>query len=113
MFLPFVLETSQYPFGLCLDEVTLFLRLDGEHPSSGHIIFRLGFPQVDEIKNRVLKPGSVLQMFCFSKLSVVSSFSLSCRFLSAHGISFWRGILVCLRRHCPVLIIDWDVEIWI
>ena len=28
---------------VCREEVTLFVRLDGEHPSSGHIIFRLDF----------------------------------------------------------------------
>ena len=39
IFLLFVLKTSQYPSSLCLEEVTLFIRLDGEHPSSSHIIF--------------------------------------------------------------------------
>ena len=38
----------------------LVVRLDGEHPSSGHIGFRLDFLQVDEIKNFVVHPGLVL-----------------------------------------------------
>ena len=53
IFLLFVLKTSQSPSGLCLEEVTLCVRLDGEHPLSGHIIFRLDLPHVDEIKNLV------------------------------------------------------------
>ena len=77
IFLLFVLETSQYLSGLCLEKVTLLVRLDGEHPSSSHIIFRLNLPHVDEIRNHVFNPGSVLQMFCFSNLFVVSSYFLS------------------------------------
>ena len=69
----FVLEISQYPSGFCFEEVTLFVRLDGEHPSSGHIIFRLDFLQVDLIKNLVVNRGSALQLFCLSKLFAVSS----------------------------------------
>ena len=61
IFLLFVLETSQHPSGLCPEEITLFVRLDGEHPSSGHIISRLDLPHVDEIKILVVNPGSVLQ----------------------------------------------------
>ena len=67
-FLLFVLETSEYPFSLCLWEVAMFVRLDGKHPSSGHIISRLNLLHVNEIKNLVVNPGSVLPMFCFSKL---------------------------------------------
>ena len=74
IFLLFVLETSQYPSGHCLEKVTLFVRLDGEHPSSGHIIFRLTPPHVDEIRNHVFNPGSVLQVFCFSNLFVGSQY---------------------------------------
>ena len=74
MFLLFVLETSEYPSGLCPEEVTLSVCLDGEHPSSGHIISWLDLPHVDEIKNLVDNPGSLLQMFRLSKLFVVSSY---------------------------------------
>ena len=59
IFLLFVLETSQYPSGLCLEEVTLFLRLDGEHPSSCHIISRLNLPHGNKITNLVLNSGFV------------------------------------------------------
>ena len=40
IFLLFVLETSQYPSCFCLDAITLFVRLDRKHPSSGYIIPR-------------------------------------------------------------------------
>ena len=73
-FLLFVLKTSQYPPGFCLEEVTLFVCLDGEHPSPSHIISRLNLPHVDEIKNLVINPGFLLLVLCFSKLFVVSSY---------------------------------------
>ena len=60
IFLLFVLETSQYPSGLCLEEVTLFFRLDGEIPSSDHIIFGFNLPHIDEIKHLVVNRGFVL-----------------------------------------------------
>ena len=41
---------------LCLEEVVLFVRLDCEHPSSGHMIFRFDFPEVDEIKKPRFQP---------------------------------------------------------
>ena len=66
MFLLFVLETSQCPSCFCLEEVTLLVRLDGEHPSSGHIISWDDLPGVNKIKNLVVNPGFVLQVFCFS-----------------------------------------------
>ena len=44
-----VLKTSQYPSGLCLEELALLISLDGEHPSSGHIVLRLALPHVKEI----------------------------------------------------------------
>ena len=59
IFLLFVLEASQYPSGFCLEEVALFVRLDGEHSSPGKIIFRLDVLLVDEIKNHVVNPGFV------------------------------------------------------
>ena len=60
IFLLFVLETSRYPSGLCLEEVTLFVRLDGEIPSSNHVISRLNLPHIGEIKNLVVNPRFVL-----------------------------------------------------
>ena len=48
----------------CSAEVALLVRLNGEHSSPCHIISRLDFPHVDEIKNLVVNPGSVLKMFC-------------------------------------------------
>ena len=80
IFLLFVLETSQYPSGRRLEEVMLFVRLDGEHPSSSHRICRLNLPHVNEIKNLIVNPGFVL---------VVSSYFLSWCFLFVYGISFW------------------------
>ena len=51
----FVLETFRYSSGLCLEEITLFVRLDGAHPSSGHILSRLNLlPHVEEIKKTSL-----------------------------------------------------------
>ena len=44
--------------------------------SSGHIVFRLDLLQASEIKKLVVNPRFVLQMFCFSKLFVVSSYFL-------------------------------------
>ena len=83
-----VLDTSQYPSGFCLEEVTLFVRVDREHPSSGHIIFRLDFLQIDEVKNLVVNQRSVLPMLCFSKLFEVSSYLLSWCFFSCTGSPF-------------------------
>ena len=70
----FVLETSQCPSCFCFEEVSLFVRLDDEHPSSGLIISRFNLPRVTKIKNLVINPGFVLQVFCFRKLIVVSSY---------------------------------------
>ena len=68
----FVLETSQYPS--CLEEVTLFVRLDGKHPHSGYIIPRFDLPQINKIENLIIHPGFVFLVFCFSKLFVTSSY---------------------------------------
>ena len=94
MFLLFVSETSQYPSCLCLQEVTLFVRLDGKHPSSGYIISRFDFSQINKIEDFVFNPGFVLQMFCFSRLFVISSSFFSCGFLSC------TGSLFCLNACC-------------
>ena len=56
VFLLFVLENSQYPSGLCIEEVTLFVYLDGEHPSSSHRISRLNLPHANEVKNLIVNP---------------------------------------------------------
>ena len=58
-------------------EVTLFVRLDGEHPSSGYIISRFDLPQINKIENFVVYPGFVLQVFCLSKLFVIPSYILN------------------------------------
>ena len=89
IFLLFVLETSQYPSGLRLEEVTLFVRLDGEHPSSSHRISRLNLPHVNEIKNLIVNPGFAL---------VVSSYLLSWCFLSCTGSHFGPCSCLPLRR---------------
>ena len=78
----FVLETSQYPSGLGLEEIALLVCLNCKYPSSCKTIFRPYLPQVNEIKNLVINPRSVFKMFCFSILFVVPS-NLLCRcFLS-------------------------------
>ena len=61
---------------LCLEEVALLFRHDGEHPSSGHIVLWFHLPRVDEIKNLIVNRGFVLKMFRLSKLFVVSSYFL-------------------------------------
>ena len=73
--LPLVLETRQYPFDLCPEDVAMPVSLDGEHPSSGHTVLRFDLPHVNEIKS--LNPGFPLELFRFSKLLVVSSYFLS------------------------------------
>ena len=56
-----VLEVSQHSSGLCLEGVALFIRLDGEHPLSCHIIFRIDLPHVNEIKNPHYQPRTSIQ----------------------------------------------------
>ena len=51
-----VVETSQYPSGLCYEEVALLVRIDGEHSSSGHIVLRFDLPHINEIKNPRCRP---------------------------------------------------------
>ena len=78
IFLLFVLETFQYPSGIGLEEVTLSVRVDGEHPSSCHVRSRLHFPYVREIQNLVVNPGlKKIRVFCSSKLLAVSLYFLS------------------------------------
>ena len=62
---------------MCPEEFALFVSLDGEHPSSGHMVLRFDLRHVSEIKNLIVVPGFVLKMFRFSKLFVVSSYFLS------------------------------------
>ena len=73
-----VLETSQYPSGLCPEEVALLVSLDAKYPSSSHIVLRFDIPHVSEITNLIVNPGFVLKMFRFSKLFLVSSYFLGC-----------------------------------
>ena len=60
VFLLRVLEASQHSSGFCLEEVTLFIRLDGEQPSSSHIMCRFDLPHVNEIKNLIINRGFAL-----------------------------------------------------
>ena len=73
----FILETSQYPSGLCPEEVALLVGLDGKYPSSRHIVLRFDLPQINEIKNLIVNPRFPLEVFRFSNLLVVSSYFLS------------------------------------
>ena len=88
IFLLLFLETPQYPSVFCLEEVTLFVRVGGEHPSSGHIIFRLDFPQVDEIKKPRCQPSictpNVLHQQTVCSILVLLELMLP----FVHGISF-------------------------
>ena len=78
-------------------EVNLFVRLDGEHPSSGHIISRLGLPHVDEIKTSLSTQDLYSRCVCFSKLFVVSSYFLSSCFFPCTGSHF--GSCSCCFYH--------------
>ena len=49
-----VLETSQYPSGLCPEEVALLVSLDGEHPSYGHVVLRFDLLHANGIKKTSL-----------------------------------------------------------
>ena len=81
----FVLETSQYPSCLCLEEVSLFVRLDGKHPSSGYVIPRFDLPQSNKIENFTINRGLTFPVFCFSKMIVLSFYFLSWGFFSCTG----------------------------
>ena len=98
-FLLFVLETSRYPSGLCLEEVTLFLRLNGEHPSSGHKISRPNLHYVNKIKNLVVTPGFVCTLNVLLQQTVCSILVLlELMLFSVHGISFWLLFLLLFRK---------------
>ena len=64
-----VLETSQYPSGLC--------------PEEGAVL-RFDFFQINEMKNLIVIPGFPLEVFRFSKLLVAPSYFRRC-FLSCTG----------------------------
>ena len=84
-----VLETFQYPFCFCLEEVALFVRLDGEHPYSGYMISRFNLCQMNKIEEFVVNPGFLLLVFCFSKLLVINILLLlELRLPFLHEISF-------------------------
>ena len=74
MSLLFVLENSQYPSCLCLEEVTLFVRLNGKHPSSRYVIPRFDLPQNNKTEKLFINRGITFQEFCLSKLFVISSY---------------------------------------
>ena len=88
-----VLEASQHSSGFCLEEVALFIRLDGEHASSRHILFRFDLPHVDEIKNLIINPRFVFKMFCFSNLELPDLM-----FLFVREISSWLLLLLLFRK---------------
>ena len=92
------LETFQYPSGLCSEEVALLVRLDGEHPSFGHIISRLELPHVDEIKNFVVNPRICAQDVLLQRTvkSILLLLGLMRPFV--HEISFWLLFLLPFRR---------------
>ena len=94
IFLLFVLETSQYPSGLCPEQVTLFVRLHGEQASSSHIISRLNLPHVDEIKcqPKICTPKVLLQQ---TDCSILVLLELMLPFV--YGISFWISFLLLSR----------------
>ena len=72
----FVLESSQHPSRLCLEEVALLVGFNGKFPSSCHVILRIELPQINEVKNFIVNPGFPLEVFRSSKLLVVSSYFL-------------------------------------
>ena len=98
IFLLFVLETSQYQSCLCLEEVALFVRLDGEHPSSRNIISRFDLPEINKIENFIVNPGFVIQVFCFSELFVLASWFFNWGFLSCTGSPFLCWFLLPFRK---------------
>ena len=73
-----------------LKEVTLSVRVYGEHPSSCHVISRLNLPPI-EIKNLV---ANVLLQQTVCSILVLLELMLS----SVHGISFWLLFLLLLRK---------------
>ena len=93
-----VLETSQYPSGLCPAEVALLVSLDGDHPSSRHIFLRFDLPHVNEIKNlhcqpRICAQDASLQQF---DCSIVVLPELMLLFM--HKISSWPLLLLLFHR---------------
>ena len=76
MFL-FVLETSQYPSCLSLQEVGFFDCLVGEHPSSGYLFSWFDLSQINKIENFVVIPIFVFRVFRFNQLFIISSYFLS------------------------------------
>ena len=93
----FVLKTSQFPSGLCLEEVALLVRLDGEHPSSCHTVLPFDLPQVNEIKNLVVNPGFALKVFAQQTVCCILVLR-ELRLLFVHEISSWPLILLLFHR---------------
>ena len=71
-----MLETSQYPSGLCPEEVAFFVGVDGKHPVTQ--FFGLNFLIQKRSKNLIVNPGFPLEVFRSSKLLVVCT-HIRCR----------------------------------
>ena len=87
----FVLESSQNPSDFCHEEVTLFVRLDGEHPPLGVIISRFNLPQINEIETSVSTQDLHSRCFASANCFVISSYFLSGCFHSCTRIHFGSG----------------------
>ena len=88
-----VLETSQYPSGLCSEEVALHVGLEGEDPSFGYIVLRFDLPS-DQRGNLIVNPGFPLDVFRFNKLTACGILVLpGLTFLFVHKASFLLLIL--------------------
>ena len=92
----FVLETSQYPSDFCLEEVTLFVRLDSEHPLSGLLFFGLTLLSLMREKTRcqprICTPNVLLQQ---TDCSILVLLDMMLPFV--HGIPFWLLFLLLFR----------------
>ena len=98
MLLLFVLVTSQCPSGLCLEEVALFVCLDGEHPSSGHIISRFNLPHVDRDQKTRWQPKICTLDVLVQQTACSIPVLLERMFSVVHGISFRPLFLLPFRR---------------
>ena len=79
-----VLETSQYPSGPCFKEVALLVNLDGEHPSSGHIVLRFDNHHVNDASENC----TVCSIFELPELMI----------LFEHEISSWPLSLLLFHK---------------
>ena len=93
-----VLETSQYPSGLCPEDVALLVSLDGEHPSSGHIVLRFDLPHVNEIKKPRCQPRICTQDVSLQQNACGILVLPELMLLFVHGISSWPLLLLLSHR---------------